>query len=170
MNEIRSLATRLQWLAVSPAARPLRFVGTGGVAGATQLTLFAVMSHLGWAVFLANGLAFLLAAQINFALSWFFTWRDRLTNAPIVRYWATFHGSIALMALLNFAVFAVGRNYVPLLVASALGILAGALGNYASGNLIVFRPWRKRPDPRTPHGHAARSSLTVHEIGNTIIR
>jgi putative flippase GtrA len=114
-------------------------VGTGGAAGATQLILLALMTRHGWDALLANVLAFLLAAQLNFALSLTFTWRDRRRSGSLVHRWLLYHGSIAAMALLNMLVFVVAHSLVPALVASALGIVAAAMGNYLAGDRLVFR-------------------------------
>jgi putative flippase GtrA len=133
-----ALPTRLQWLVRSPAARPLRFAGTGGVAGATQLTLLALLTRHGWDALPANLLAFLLAAQLNFALSLAFTWRDRQASRSLVHRWLLYHGSIAAMALLNQLVFLLARPLVSTMVASALGIAAAALGNYLAGDRLIF--------------------------------
>jgi putative flippase GtrA len=139
----------LQTFLLSPAARPLRFAGTGITAAAVQLGLLTLFTHAGVESLLANTVAFLLAAQVNFALSVTVTWRECLGNGELRTMWATFHGSIAAMALVNLLVFAVAREVMPALVASALGILAGALGNYAAGNTLVFR--RRHEAPSLEH-------------------
>lgn len=122
----------------SPAARPVRFAGTGVTAGGLQLVLLAVLTGHGWDAFPGNLVAFLIAAQFNFAVSSLVTWRDRL-GGSLLRRWMLFHVSIAVMAGLNMAVFAVVRGLVPTLAASALGIAAGACGNYVAGDRLVFR-------------------------------
>src|SRR5919197_4098509 len=71
-------------LATTRAARPLRFALTGGLAGLLQLGLLALLMGRGWPAAPANAVAFLLAAQVNFALSSVFTWRDRRRTAPPV--------------------------------------------------------------------------------------
>ncbi|HLJ66829.1 MAG TPA: GtrA family protein [Chloroflexota bacterium] len=138
-----SLPTRLQRLALSPATRPLRFAGTGGAAAAVQLTLLVLLTHRGWDALLANAVAFLLAAQVNFALSVTVTWRDRrgADSRPgtVFRRWLLFHGSIAFMALVNMLVFTLARAVLPTLPASLAGSAAGAAGNYISGDRFVFR-------------------------------
>ena len=136
---VGSLPTHLRQLLLAPAARPLRFAGTGGVAAAIQLALLAGMIHHGWEAMPTNAVAFLAAAQVNFLLSLTFTWRDRWTPGSLARRWFLFHASIAAMALLNMATFTVASTFVPPLAASALGILAGAAGNYLAGDRIVFR-------------------------------
>lgn len=121
------------------AARPLRFALTGGIAGATQLALLALLTRHGWQELPANGVAFLLAAQVNFALSATFTWRDRFDDRALGRRWLTFHGSIAIMAVINMLVFAFARLALPALAASALGIGVAAVGNFVVGDHLVFR-------------------------------
>ena len=128
-----------QNLLLSSAARPLRFAGAGGIAGAVQLALLALLLRHGWDAFPANAVAFLLAAQVNFALSRAFTWHDRLLPGSLGRAWLLFHGSIALTAALNMFTFAAARSIMPSLAASTAGIAVGALGNYLAGDRIVFR-------------------------------
>jgi putative flippase GtrA len=108
------------------------------VAAATQLLLLALLTSYGWDALLANALAFLLAAQLNFALSQAFTWRDRRGSGSLLHCWLLYHGSIAAMALLNLLVFVLMRPVVPILVASALGIAVAGVGNYLAGDRLVF--------------------------------
>ena len=56
-------------LLLSAPARPLRFACTGILAGLSQLALLSLFTRHGWNPIVANGTAFLLAAQLNFALS-----------------------------------------------------------------------------------------------------
>jgi putative flippase GtrA len=121
------------------AARPVRFILTGGLAGLFQIGLLALLTGHGWHSLLANPIAFLLAAQVNFALSTLFTWRDRRGGHSLSHRWLLFHGSIAGMAVLNMAVFAAARTQLPDLEAAALGIAAAAMGNYLVGDRLVFR-------------------------------
>src|ERR671936_712332 len=133
----------------SRAARPLRFALTGGLAGLLQLGLLALLVGRGWPSAPANAVAFLLPAQLNFALSSLFTWRDRWRTAPLWRRWLAFHGAIAAMALVNQSVFLAARTVLPALVASAAGIAVAAVGNYLLGDRLVFGV----------HGHQRRPSL-----------
>src|SRR5579872_4505264 len=79
----------------SPNARVARFALTGGLAGFAQLVLLTIFTDHGWHAVAANAVAFLLAAQLNFVLSTFFTWPDRQGTLSIKRRWLMFHGSIA---------------------------------------------------------------------------
>ncbi len=132
-------------LLLSDRARPLRFAVVGGTAGVTQLALLALLERGGWPALLANAVAFLCAAQVNFLLSATFTWRDRARSVALWRRWIGFHGSIAGMAVLNMLVFATARMVWPSLVSSAIGIVAAALGNFLLGDRLVFR---RRPAGR----------------------
>jgi putative flippase GtrA len=133
----------LSWI-----TRPLRFAGTGGTAGAAQIVLLVFLTHLGVESVLANIVAFLLAAQVNFVLSLTFTWADRLGDERLGRRWLLFHGSISLMAVVNMLTFLAARTVVPAPPASLLGIAAGAAGNYLLGDHLVFR----EPDAKLPAG------------------
>jgi putative flippase GtrA len=117
----------------------LRFALTGGLAGLLQLGLLEALTAHGWHSLAANPAAFLLAAQVNFALSTLFTWRDRHGTHRLWRRWLLFHGSIFGMAVLNIVVFAAARLHVPDLAAAALGIIAAAIGNFLLGDRLVFR-------------------------------
>jgi putative flippase GtrA len=137
-------------LLFSPRARPLRFAVTGGLAGLLQLTLLTLLTRSHWSPLLANGVAFLLAAQLNFAVSNLFTWRDRRTGQSLASRWLAFHGSIASMAVVNLLVFAIVRTFLPDLLASATGILVAAVGNFFIGDRLVFRPRHTNRTPRGP--------------------
>jgi putative flippase GtrA len=140
---------------ITSAARPLRFIGTGAVAAVVQLTLLALFSHRGLDGLMANALAFLLAAQVNFALSSSFTWRDRSRTGSLLHRWMLFHCSISLMAVVNMLTFAVARTVVPLLEASVAGILMAAVGNYLIGDRLVFRTRRANEPIQQPGTSAA---------------
>ena len=128
----------------------------------------------GAAPLLANAIAFLVAAQVNFLLSQAFTWADRPTDAAlgesVGRRWARFHLAIAGTAVLNMLVFAVARLVAPSLVASAAGIGAAALANFLLADRVVFRPggrdWAMgRPALSLPHLAARWHWLALAAIG-----
>lgn len=118
-------------------SRVSRFVIVGCTAGAIQLALMSVLVGLDVPAWSAELAAFALAAQANFVMSSRFTWADR--GDPSVRRWMAFMLSVALSATMNFAVFAVAQDTMPVLVASALGIVAGAGLNFIAGDRAVFR-------------------------------
>ena len=126
-------------------ARILRFGLTGGAAALLQLALLIAFERLAWPTLLANGVAFALAAQFNFAASQTFTWGDRPDTGRLAARWLRYHGAIAGSALLNMAVFAVASRGLPSLVAAGLGIAAAASVNFVSGDRLVFRSVTRPP-------------------------
>jgi len=130
---------RTRTFLLSDAARPLRFVFTGGSSAIVQLVLLALLTRHGWDELLANVVAFAVAAQVNFALSYAFTWRGRAGRHALWRRWLMFHGSIAGTGLLNILIFAAARHVLPALVASALGIGVASIGNFVVGDRLRFR-------------------------------
>lgn len=131
-------------------ARPLRFVLVGGVCGALQLGLLALFLRWDLAPVAANVAAFLVSAQLNFALSARFTWHDRAaTKRPafgLLHRWLAFHGSIAGTAVLNQIVFILGHAVVADLVAAGVGIGVAAIVNFVVQDQLVFRGRRGRAD------------------------
>ena len=137
---------RFNKLLFSRAARPVRFACTGGLAAVIQLGVLDILIAKGWESSLANVVAFLLSAQVNFVMSFFFTWRDRQPASDtqamhvLLSRWLKFHSSIVFSALLNQIVFIAARSFIPALLASALGIGVASLVNFFTMNTLVFRP------------------------------
>jgi putative flippase GtrA len=150
-------------------SRPVRFALTGIVAAGAQVTLLAALLAAGVPGLAANGSAFLLAAQVNFLLSGWFTWGDRPRGAgsdrTLARRWLLFHASIAGTALLNMLVFAAARRVAPDLAASLAGIAAASAVNFFAHDRLAFRRARARtavapptrPNPRAHWSGTAAS-------------
>src|SRR5579884_1128065 len=139
---------RIATVLLSERARPLRFVFTGGLCGLIQLVLFTLLERAGLSSaplqLIANAIAFLLSAQVNFLLSMKLTWRDRKLQQPqrrngLLARWLTFHGSILGTALLNQLVFLLAHLFLPGSVAVVLGIGVAALANFVLLDRQVFR-------------------------------
>ena len=113
---------------------------------------------------MANVMAFLLAAQVNFLLSSLFTWHDRRVKSEVSRLkaifirWLSFHGSIAGTALLNELVFIIASAIVPTLLASVLGICSAALINFFVFNRLVFR----QPASQTNVQNSGKDDIKRH--------
>ncbi len=148
VSTLPQLGRRVRFALLSPSARPLRFVGTGAIGATIQLTSLAVLIHEGWHDIPANVVAFLAAAQVTFLLSYALTWHDRRAPGTKFRAWLFYHASITVTALLNMLVFLAARQVMHSILASALGILAGAIGNYVAGNRFIFRTVRPANDAR----------------------
>jgi putative flippase GtrA len=121
----------------------VRFACTGCIAGLIQLAVLDLLLYLRWEPLGANIAAFLLAAQVNFLLSYTFTWHDRhplwRDKRVLLARWLTFHLCISGTALLNMLVFLLAHTVLPVLVSSALGIVVAASANFLLGNHLVFR-------------------------------
>lgn len=147
------------WL-FSDAARPIRFICIGSVAGVIQLVLLDLLTYWGWSSIVANSVAFLLAAQVNFLFSSLFTWRDRQSPTGLwgglLKRWVAFHGSIAGTAVLNELVFIVASREVPTLLASVLGIALAAIVNFLIINRFVFRQRREESPEEAPYEEKVR--------------
>src|SRR5579884_2561240 len=128
----------LRALLLHPRARPLRFITSGAIAAAVQLGLLVAFERLGWGI-MSNAAALAVATQVNFLLSARLTWGDRDHGSGLFQRWLLYQGSTGTMAVVNMAVFLVARTWLPAVEASALGILAGAVGNYLSADRMVFR-------------------------------
>jgi putative flippase GtrA len=137
------------WLSIlfSSRARPIRFIITGGTSACVQLGFLHILTHYDINLDLANALAFLLSAQVNFLLSSLFTWRDRQlvgsVKRALLQRWITFHGSIVGTAALNMLVFAVAHQFLLTLIASASGILVASFVNFFMMNKLIFRAKQK---------------------------
>lgn len=121
----------------------LRFAATGGLAALVQLGLLAALTGGRRAPLPAEGAALLASTQVNFVLSYLYTWRDRRlpagTPRALLRRWLAYHGTVAATALLNMGVFVVSRADLPVLAASALGTAVAAALNFVAGDRLVFR-------------------------------
>src|SRR5579875_3681070 len=100
----RGMAGRMPPLLLSPMARPLRALSTGGFAALIQLGVLAVLDHQHWAPVLANIVALLIGTQVNFVLSYHITWHDRRppkgASHVVLRRWIAYQLSNAGAALL----------------------------------------------------------------------
>lgn len=133
------MAHWLHRLRSSPTASLLvRFTITGVVAGGVQIVLLEILLALGAQALPGNAFAFFVAAQFNFALSHFFTWRNRVRPASMSSAWPRFMCAIAATAVLNLGAFSLANMFVTPMVAAALGIAAAATVNFALSDRLVF--------------------------------
>jgi putative flippase GtrA len=131
--------TRLFQSVRASGPRLARFACTGGIAGLIQLGLLHLWIARGWDAIIANPVAYLISAQVNFLLSATFIWGDRRAGSrALLRRWVAFHGSILGTSLLNEAVFLIAQQALPALVAAGMGIAAGALVNFVVQDRLVF--------------------------------
>ena len=128
------------------AARLLGVLCTGSIAALAQLGLLAALTQQHWNPTLAEGVALVLGAQVNFVLSYRFTWRDRRppgwTPVAVARRWSLYQGATAATAMLNLVVFVVAHHLLPVLPlgwAALAGTASAAGANFVLTDRVVFR-------------------------------
>lgn len=141
--------------------RPLRFAAVGGACAVLQLLALAALARLGVELHAADALAFVLCAQVNFALNSAITWRDRRASARAVAGRLAGYNALALGSLaVNQVVFALALPATHYLIASALGLLAGALLNYTGCGRVIFRRAASHDYPERSTTMTATASTT----------
>lgn len=126
--------------------RLLGVLCTGSIAALAQLGLLAALTQQHWNPTLADAAALVLGTQVNFGLSYRFTWRDRRppgwTPAAVARRWSLYQGATAATAMLNLVVFVVAHHLLPVLPlgwAALAGTASAAGANFVLTDRVVFR-------------------------------
>lgn len=130
----------------------VRFVATGGFCSLLQIALlYLLVEHGLLQRQVANALAFALSTQVNFALSSWITWRDRLpdrvTASTILPRLAAYNAMSVAALLINEGVFIAADRFTNYLAAAALGILVAAVLNYTISRRVIFVLRHRRPRP-----------------------
>jgi putative flippase GtrA len=122
------------------AVRPAQFVTIGGVCALAQLGLLAVLQETTGLGSWSNALAFIAAAQLNFALNYTVTWRDRMMPGlwVFLRQLAGFNLLVAAGLPLNQGAYLLAEMFVPYLVAGAIGIGVTTLAKYLIADRWIF--------------------------------
>lgn len=138
------------------AVRPAQFATIGAACAVAQLGLLALLQEGTGLGAWSNAIAFIVAAQLNFALNYTVTWRDRMTPGLWVfaRQLAGFNVLVAAGLPLNQGAYLVAEMFVPYLIAGAIGIGATTLAKYLIADRWIFpRTAGARPSldaPTTP--------------------
>jgi putative flippase GtrA len=115
-----------------------------------QYALLRALTAVGVPRPVGNGLGFALSAQINFVLSSVFTWRDRRrddghgyaqsrrNNSLNGSRWASYNAVAVVALVVNVVVFTSTYEPIGALLASAVGVAAGALVTYLMCDRVVF--------------------------------
>src|ERR1035438_4737087 len=138
--------------AVLSGPRIVRFGTVAASCTLLQLLFLAVAVRLGMNKILANGLGFVLAAQVNFVLSARWTWRDRplrpAGRGQLTR-WALFNGTALSALAANELVFSLLTwSGMPFLAASLCGIVCGAALAFSLNHTVTFREHGDRKSTR----------------------
>jgi len=125
----------------SVALRWLKFNAVGAIGiGAQLIVLAALRSGLGFGYLWATGLAVEAAVIHNYVWHERFTWRDRQTESPLLRF-AKFNGTTGLFSiggnllLMRLLVGELRMNYV---VANLVTIGTCSVVNFVVSDRVVF--------------------------------
>lgn len=129
--------------------RILRFTAVGMICLFLQLALMKLTEpyFLPW---VANGIGFVVSAQLNFTLSYVFTWRDskRQTGWRLVATWSKYCILAVAAAFINAAAFVAIYATLPspteLIV--ILATVASTCCTFLFNHFLVFRSERRRHD------------------------
>lgn len=135
---------------LSLVARIARFVAVGGTCYFIQLGLLHSLESL-IALYIADVLAFMISAQVNFALSLLFTWGDRIGAERLSMRWLKFNlNALLSVTVVNAAIFwvlvSVGLQFWG---AMLLANIATACCTFVVNHFLVFKGEQvNKPDPR----------------------
>lgn len=146
---MRVLSSPLASPALLQRAASVRFALVGAAVTVLHLALFTALSGRLVAE-LANLVAFVLATQVNFAVSYYWTWSARRvrgaeTVRSVLRRAVLFNGSAALGFGLNAAVFSMVYRVagLPSLASALVATVVSAAASFVLSSRVVFR----RPVP-----------------------
>jgi putative flippase GtrA len=127
-------------------ASGLRFVAVGLAMTVLHLAVFRLVSA--WVIAeIANVVAFLVVTQVNFVVSYYWTWSDRRvgkeTARSVLRRAVVFNGSAALGFGVNAAVFSMayrGAGSSPMVSALVATVVSAAASFLLSSRVVFVRP------------------------------
>jgi|GEM_PF-2057446 len=172
LKQKRQVSARQTWHAI--ARRVIHFMLTGGVATASQLSTLYVLEAIGWLPTIANGVAFFVGAQVNFILSYCFTWRDRRIEGTrwhsVLGRWLAYHGAVIGTSWVNMGIFLLARPFLSSLPAAVLGSGCTGIVNFILGDTLVFRSWLSVPfATRLRHCMERVSEALAHIDGSILL-
>jgi putative flippase GtrA len=129
----------------------IRFAVVGGLCALLQLGFLETLVIIGMEKNVANFVALLASAQVNFFLSHSVTWAERRIRdekgSRLLDKLARFNGLIAVSVLVNQLTFAVAVSRIHYLLAAVLGILAAASINFFVSDRLIFVAQGTRTGP-----------------------
>lgn len=153
--------------------RLVRFVAVGVLCLVIQLLfLYALERYIHPTI--ANGIGFVISAQLNFVLSYRFTWHDsaRKKGIHLTSTWLRFNAVVAFSACVNAVVFSVIRYILielnawsaidgvfiftpitPNIVAAIGATIISTIGTFLINHLLVLKPERVGHDRKTRNGN-----------------
>lgn len=118
--------------------RIVRFALVGALCFFVQWSLLRVL-HQSMHIFYADVIAFLLSAQLNFVLSYAFTWQDRQYNEKLV-YWRNFNISALVAVGINAgALWVLVERGTWQWLALIIAIVTSTVFTFTVNHFMVFR-------------------------------
>jgi len=122
--------------------QPVRFGTVGGLCALLQLAFLHALVSIGLEKSVANFVALLTLAQVNFFLSLRVTWAERRardsTGSRLIDTMARFNAMVAVSVVVNQLTFELASTRANYLVAGGSAILVAGLLNYLASDRIVF--------------------------------
>lgn len=132
--------------------RILRFGSVGGICALVQILLLYVLVQY-FPLLTSNAIGFFVSAQLNFFLSYFFTWRDsaRKSGLGLFTTWLRFNGVVLMAASINTLAFAVLKNTLslPSIIAVTGAIIISTSCTFLINHFFVLRPERSNNESLT---------------------
>ena len=147
----------------TPAVRRIAvFAAVGGICFIVQLILLAAIVRLGASRPVANAAGFAVSAQLNFALSTRFTWRDRQAagRRDTGARWLAYNVMALLSLGCNSLVFTASYQAIGTTAAALLGVLTGTAVVYLTCNFLVFRA--RKPGARQAPAAAMNTGAAMN--------
>lgn len=130
---------------LSQAKRLMKFAAVGGFCLLLQLFVLKLAKSHGSSPFAADAIGFFSSAQINFVLSYQFTWRDtaRLRGQALLRKYLTFIGAASLSTIINASVFAAVQPSTNDLMGVVFAGFTSMGFTFLMNHFVVFRGSRR---------------------------
>lgn len=128
--------------------RLIRFALVGVTCFLVQLGLLYLLESV-LHLFIADALAFLMSAQLNFVLSQVFTWRDRRNTERLLMRWVKFNASALLsVTAVNVTVFwLLVEAGMPIWAAMFVANVASTVWTFLMNHFVVFKEEQSKPSP-----------------------
>ena len=146
---------------LSITMRIIRFAGVGTLCYLVQLGVMDGLKH-SMHLYYADLIAFLLSAQLNFALSQIFTWGDRQHTESLISRWTKFNASALIsVSIVNAAVFwLLCEAGMWVWLAMLIANVASTVWTFLMNHFVVFKAER-RPSP-TDLGEEHHADIAHH--------
>ena len=126
-------------------ARIGRFAVTGVLCLGLQYAVLRALRHENFSPGIAAFVGYCLSAELNFILSYRFTWSDspRRRGVGLLATWASFNAAVLFSALANSEVYVSCRSDVGDVIALGLATVTSTTLNFVVNHFLVLTPERR---------------------------